>query len=437
MSFDVFILVLAIILFTVLAYKRISAVILGPLVSIIVILLARLPVFQTLTGAYMTSAANYFKSYFFIFLVGAIFGSVYEETKAAKSIASALLKISKGKFTAAIIMCITGILTFGGISGFVVYFVMYPIALQLFRKNDLSRKILPAAISAGCWTWSMNSPGSPSIQNVIPMRSLGTSATAAFIPGMAGLVVQFVLIFLWLEYRSRSLKKKGYLFHDDRLTPLPAHLLEDNDSKDEKVPHPLIACIPVALILVCFNILHWQVEFAVAMGILSSIILMYKFIPSGISGLIKIFNTGGSNSCSAILNTALVVGFGGVVKITSGFSTVIGGLQNLNISPLWFVAITTAICAGVCGSASGGLGIAYDALKDTFISMGINLEYVHRISAIAAGTLDSLPHQGGQITLLVLTNLSHKDAYFDVFITQLLIPTITLFVVIPMCALGL
>lgn len=437
MSFDVLILILAIILFTVLAYKRISAVVLGPLVSIVVILLARLPVFDTLTGAYMESAAKYFKSYFMIFFVGAVFGAVYEETKAAKSIASSLLKISKGKFTAAIVMCITGILTFGGISGFVVYFVMYPIALQLFRKNNLSRKILPAAISAGCWTFSMNAPGSPSIQNVIPMRSLGTPSTAALIPGIAGLLVQFILIFIWLEYRSRSLKKKGYYFNDDRLTPLPAHLLEDNGSVDENIPHPGIACIPVALILICFNILHWQVEFAVAIGIFSAIILMYKYIPGGISGMIKIFNNGGSNSCGAILNTALVVGFGGVVKLTSGFTTVIDSLQNLNISPLWFVAITTAICAGVCGSASGGLGIAYDALKNTFISMGINLEYVHRISAIAAGTLDSLPHQGGQITLLVLTNLSHKDAYFDVFITQLVIPILTLFVVIPMCALGL
>ena len=80
----------------------------------------------------------------------------------------------------------------------------------------------------------------------------------------------------------------------------------------------------------------------------------------------------------------------------------------MNISPLVFVAVAVAICAGACGSASGGMGVAFNALKDTFVSMGVAPEYIHRVGAIAAGTLDTLPHQGAQITLLGICKLSNN-----------------------------
>src|SRR5699024_11702154 len=110
------------------------------------------------------------QSYFFVFFLGAVFGAIYEKSGAAKSVAYGIVRISRGKFTASIITLITGVLTLGGISGFVVFFVIYPIAVQLFKNNDMSRKLLPGAISAGCWTFSMIAPGSPSIQNVIGIK---------------------------------------------------------------------------------------------------------------------------------------------------------------------------------------------------------------------------------------------------------------------------
>ena len=435
--FDVAILVLAIVLFSVLAFRGVSAVILGPLVSLLLVIFARLPGVETMLGPYMASASGYFKDYFFVFFVGAIFGAIYEETKAAKSVALMLSKITRGKFTAPLIILITGVLTYGGISGFVVYFVVYPIALQLFRENNISRKILPAAISAGCWTFTMNGPGSPAIQNIIPMRALGTSSTAALVPGAIGSLFQLVVIFIWLEYRSRSLNKQGRYFIDDRLTPLPVDEMESEMAMSEDIPNSYLALVPIILILVCFNGFKMAVELAVLIGIVVSLVLFYRYIPDKKAGLIKLFNKGGGNSISAICNTALVVGFGGVVAQTVGFEKVIAGLQGINISPLWFVAITVSVAAGVCGSASGGMGVAFDALGSTYANMGVPLEYVHRISAIASGTLDTLPHQGAQITLLTLCHLNHKEAYLDIFITQVVVPVITLFVVIPLMNMGL
>ncbi len=434
--FDILILIVALILFSVLAFKRVSAIILGPVISIFVIVAARLPMFESMLGPYMQAAAGYVEKFFLVFFVGAVFGAIMDESRAAESIARSLVRITRGRWAAPVVMIITGILTYGGVSGFVVFFAMYPIALQLFKNTNLSRRLIPAAISAGAWTWSMSGPGSPAIQNIIPMRYLGTSSTAALAPAIVGALGQLILIFLWLEYRGKSLRKKGCDFNDTSLPPLKELDIVPG-SEAAPLPNAWIASIPVILILVTFNILKLPVEAAVTIGIVSALALLWKQ-KNGASEWISTLNRGAVNSATAILNTAIVVGFAGVVKVTAGFDKVIGGLKNLTLSPMAFVAITTAIAAGVAGSASGGLGIVYEALKDTYVSMGINLEYVHRISVIASGTLDTLPYQGAQITLLGICGLTHKEGYFDIAITQIIIPIIVLAaLVIPMASLGL
>lgn len=435
MNFSVLVLVIAIVLFGVLAFRQMSALILAPLVTIFVIVLSGMPVLDTLLNDFMPATSDYITQYFLIFFVGALFGAVYQFTGAAESIALAMGRLSHNHFVAPMIMCITGLLTFGGVSGFVVFFVVYPIALQMFKRANLTRRLIPAAISAGCWTWSMTAPGSPSIQNTIAMKSLGTPATAALIPSLIATAAEFLMIFVWLEWRARSFTKKGKLFFDDSLkTQLALEELEERTS--ENLPHSIIALIPIAAIILCFNVANLPVETSVTVGIILAVVLMFRKV-ADISHWIEVFNKGAADSGTAILNTAIVVGFGGVVEQTEGFTYLINHLQNLSISPLVFVAVTIAICAGVCGSASGGMGVAFAALTDTYKSMGVSLEAVHRIGAIAAGTLDTLPHQGAQITLLGICKLTHKEAYFDIAVTQILIPILTLFVFIPLVSMGL
>ncbi len=435
---DMIILLLAIVLFTILAFRGISALIMGPLIALIVAVLAGLPVYDSMLGPFMTSTSDYVKKYFFIFFLGALFGAIYETTGAAKSVALGIVRISKGKFTASIITLITGILTFGGVSGFVVFFVIYPIAVQLFRENNISRRILPGAISAGCWTFSMIAPMSPSIQNVIASRELGTPIGAAMLPGIVATIFEIVAIVIWLEYRTAYTRKKGQVFDDPSLTPLPK--TEAVDMSVDKLPNFIVSLIPIFAIVLTFNLFPtvFKVETSVLLGTCLALIFFFNYIPGvGIHRIIAPLNKGGLNGASAIMNTALVVGFGGVVQKTSGFESLVKNVLSWKMDPLIFVAIAVAICAGAVGSASGGLTIAFEALKDTFTSMGVNLAYVHRIGVIAAGTLDTLPHQGAQITLLNLCNLTHKEGYLDIFVTQIAIPILTLFVVIPMCMMGL
>lgn len=435
MNLEILVLLLALILFALLAFKQISALILAPLVTIFVIVFSGLPILENLKNAFMPAASSYFSKYFLVFFVGALFGAVYQFTGAAESIARSIIKVSNDRFVVPLVMVITGILTYGGVSGFVVFFVMYPIALQMFKKANITRILIPAAISAGCWTWSMTAPGSPSIQNVIAMTSLGTPSTAAFLPSLIATIGEFLMIFIWLEWRARRLKKIGKYFSDNTLKyQLTTEELKDSES--DNLPKPIVAFFPIIVILFSFNILKLPVETSVMMGTILAFVLMFKKV-SGIGNWINVFNKGARDSGIAILNTAIVVGFGGVVKNTQGFKDLIDGLQSWNISPMVFVAITVAISAGACGSASGGMGVAFDAFLKTFIKLGINLEYVHRIGAIAAGTLDTLPHQGAQITLLGICKLTHKEAYFDIAITQIIIPFLTLGIFIPLASMGL
>lgn len=435
MNIQILILFIAIILFGLLAFKQMSALILAPIITIFVAVCSGLPILDSLKNQFMPAAGDYVIKYFLIFFVGALFGAVYQYTGAAESIARAIAGISKGKFAAPIIMCITGLLTFGGVSGFVVFFVIYPIAIQLFREANLSRRLLPAAISAGCWTWSMSGPGSPSIQNVIAMTNLDTPATAAFVPSLITTVAMFAMIFGWLEYRARKFTKNNIVFHDPSLKyQLTPEEMSADTSKD--LPHWLLAIIPIAAILMCFNVLKLPVETSVLVGIILSVCLMFKRV-GGINDWISVFNKGSGDSGVAILNTAIVVGFGGVVQNTQGFADLVQTLKGIQMPPLVFVMITVAVCAGACGSASGGMGVAFNALKNTYMEMGLNFEYVHRISAIAAGTLDTLPHQGAQITLLGICKMTHKEAYWDIAVTQIFIPFIACGVFIVLASMGL
>lgn len=453
MNPGILILLIAIILFGVLAFRQMSALILAPLVTIFVLIFSAIfagepvAILDGLKNNFMPAAAGYVSSYFLVFFVGALFGAVYQFTGAAKSIAKWLAGMCNGKFVAPIIMTITGILTYGGISGFVVFFVIYPIALQMFRQANLTRRLIPAAISAGCWTFSMYGPGSPSIQNVIPIEILGTTPTAALVPSVIVTIATFVMIFVWLEYRARAFTSKGLLFNDPAIkVQLSAEELQE-DNANEDLPNPIVSLIPIAVILIMFNapLLEkagggrggFPVETSVFTGVVLACILFFPRVQGGINGWVQVFNKGAADSGVAILNTAIVVGFGGVVKNTQGFTDLVAGLKNLDMNPLVFVMITVAVCAGACGSASGGMGVAFGALKDTYIALGASLPYVHRIGAIAAGTLDTLPHQGAQITLLGICKLNHKEAYFDIMVTQIILPFIACFMFIALASMGL
>lgn len=419
-------------LFSFLAYKKWSPILLGSTMALLLVVCCRLPILSTMLGPYLESSSAFVKSNFFVFFLGAVFGGVMEVTNAAKSIAVWMSGLTRGKFILPLIMTITGILAFGGVSGFVVYFAMYPIALHLCKESNISRSLIPGAIAAGCWTWAMTAPGSPAVPNIIAMKALGTSSTADLAAGIliAG-VVQYILVFVYLEYQKRAYEKKGIGFVSDAVVEE-----EMTRGQDKSLPNPVLAFIPLVVIIVLFNVVHLAIEASLLAGVLLGIALLWKY--GGNAGdWLQVCNKGANNSATVILNTAMVVGFAGVMKQTEAFSALVSALGSVSMNPMVYVAITSGLCAAAAASASGGMGVALEAFKDTYLSFGLAPEVIHRIAVIAGGTFDSLPHTGGQITLLNICHQTHKEAYFHMFMTECVIPLITVALLILWHSLGL
>ena len=428
---DIIIIPIAICLFSFLAYKKWSPILLGPFMALLLVLACQLPVLKTMLGPYLQASSNFVKSNFFVFFLGAIFGGIMELTGAARSIASWMSGLTRGKCVLPLIMTITGILAFGGVSGFVVYFAMYPIALHLCREANVSRALIPGAIAAGCWTWAMTAPGTPAVPNVIAMKVLGTPSTADFVAGVlfAG-VVQYILVFAYLEWQRARYSARGKGFVTDELVEAE---IKSGEGKD--LPNAFFALLPLVVIIVLFNVVHLPVEFALLAGVVVAMVTMWKY--GGSTGKwLEVCNKGANNSATVILNTAMVVGFAGVMKETAGFSQLVAGLGKMSMNPLAYVAVTSGMCSAAAASAAGGMGIALEAFKDSYIALGVAPEVIHRIACVAGGTFDSLPHTGGQVTCLNICRQTHKDAYIHMFMTECIIPTIVVIMLIVWHSMG-
>lgn len=409
----------AIVLFSVLAYRKWSPILLGPFMALLVAVAFRLPVLDTMLGPYMEATSSFVANNFFVFFLGAIFGGVMEITGAAQSIALSMSKVTKGRAVLPLIMTITGILAYGGVSGFVVYFAMYPIALHLCRESNISRALIPGTICAGCWTWAMSMPGAPSIPNILAMKELGTSSTADAVGGfVCGGLLMYVLVFAYLEWQTRVYRQKGLFFVvDDHVEAAM------KNSQDRQLPNPVMSVLPLLVILFLFNVLHIAIEFSLLAGVMFAVIILFRYGGS-LHEWLGVFNKGANNSALVILNTAMVIGFASVIKQTSAFTNLVSWLGSLSMSPLVYVFITVGLCAAAAASASGGIGVALTTFKGTYLSLGVAPEIIHRLSVITCGTLDSLPHTGGIISLLNICQQNHKDAYKHMCVTCCIIPMI-------------
>lgn len=413
-----------------LAYKGMSIIWVAPLCAAVVAITGGLEVLPAYTGAYMEGFVGFAQSWFPVFMLGAIFGKVMDESGAAKSVAQWITSVigKKRAILAVVIGC--AVLTYGGISLFVVVFAIYPLAIALFREANISRKLIPGAIGLGSFTFTMTGlPGTPQIQNLIPMQYFGTTPMAAPIMGIVGSVIMLGGGMLWMTYREKKLTAAGEVFVE------PDKKVEVTDTAS--LPHPALSALPLITVVVLMNVFDFNVITALLVGTLLAIALNYKKIPSIISTL----NGGASGSVLAIINTSAAVGFGAVVKAVPGFAVLTEKLLSIKGNPLISESIAVNILAGATGSASGGMGIALAALGEKYMelaaSTGISPEAFHRIAALSSGGLDTLPHNGAVLTLLAVTGLTHKDSYIDLFMNCTAIPVISVIASIILASVGL
>ncbi|CCQ98735.1 putative D-beta-hydroxybutyrate permease [[Clostridium] ultunense Esp] len=415
-----------------LAYRGYSIIWVAPITAAVVALSGGLPLLETYKETYMAGFVGFTKSWFPVFMLGAIFGHLMDYTGAAKSIAQWLTKVfgPKRAILGVIIGC--AVLTYGGISLFVVVFAMYPLALELFREANISRKLIPGSIALGSFTFTMTAvPGTPQIQNLIPIDYFNTTPTAAPIMGIVATLFMFGLGYAYLSWRERKLTEKGDVFTE------PEKKTENNGEHLTDLPNPFIAFLPLLSVILTLNLLKWDIVVALLSGIILSMLTNLKLY----KGFTKTISSGATGSITAIINTSAAVGFGSVVRAVPGFQTLTDLVLGIKGSPLISEALAVNILAGATGSASGGMGIALEALGDKYYQLaletGISPEAFHRVASLASGGLDTLPHNGAVLTLLAITGMTHKESYIDICVTSLILPILSSIPAIILASLGI
>ena len=429
------------------AYQGFPVIVFAPIFAILAATLQGLPVLPSYTELFMGNAVTYIKAFFPVFLLGAVFGKVMEDTGLAKSIAHWIVeKVGhKNAILAVILACY--VMTFGGISLFVVVFAIYPFAASLFKEAEIPKRFIPGAIAAGSFTITMTAiPGTPQIQNIIPTNFYGTTAYAAPVTGIVASIAIFLITVAWFRYRLGVAKARGEGYGK--------HTINEPEAMDvSNLPSPLLSLVPLILVVavnyfvtffVSFdpkllemlvkiigkpsplmapgikNVLGiWSLIIALVVGIAAAVLIGYKSMPKGMT-MAKAINAGAIGSLLAILNTASEVGYGNVIASLPGFKTISTFLLGIKFggSPLVSEALTVNILAGITGSASGGMSIALGAMAKPWLEwasqVGLDPQMLHRIASLACGGLDSLPHNGAVITLLAVCGMTHKESYIDI-----------------------
>lgn len=480
--FDLAAVLVALALLMYLAFRGTTLILLGPAAALLaVVLTGSLPVLAAYTQIFMGNAGQFIIAFFPLFMLGAIFGRLMDDTGSAQSIARFVSGwLGADRAIASVVIC-CAVLTYGGVSAFVVAFAVFPLAVALFRTADIPKRLIPGAIALGAFSFTMTAlPGTPAIQNAIPMPFFGTTAFSAPGLGILASIIMFVAGMAWLDRRAAQAKAKGegYGEHSDSLPETDVVLREHAQTEgydllelpkempgEDNLPPFWLAILPIVVVIVANLVFtqlivpRWDTSFlaeplfgettiegvrgiwAVIVGLFLAILLLVFGNWRRLKDLRASLDQGTNASVLPIFNTASLVGFGAVIAALPVFGRIADAVLTVGGGdPLISVAGSVALLSAITGSASGGMSIALESLGPALVQMahanGTSLEAMHRITALASGALDVLPHSGAVITLLAVCGLSHAQSYFDVMMTSLAAPFIALVVTIAVASLA-
>lgn len=449
--------VISLLLLMFLAYRGISVLLLAPLMAFLAVFLSGDVVFllPIYTDTFMSALGNYVIRFFPLFLLGALFGQLMADSGAAQSIANGIVKKLGTHHVVLTVVMACAVLTYGGVSLFVVAFAIYPISRELFRSANVPKRLIPASIALGSFTFTMTAlPGTPAIQNAIPIPYFETNSFAA--PGL-GIIAGLIMLglgtfYLQLRVNKAASKGEGYGHHTER----------EVTTDEEDVPNAhmslALALIPLVMVIGLNALFTYGVFPAIDLSFISD--EFENVSPSGQTGLWAILiallsasawliitrwnqwqdlkatvNQGCLGSLLPIFNTASEVGYGAVIAGLAGFAIIRDTVLSASPgNPLISEAIAMSVLAGITGSSSGGLSIALETLGSEYLAMaqeaGIDPELMHRVATLAAGGMDTLPHSGAVITLLAICGLTHRQSYGNVAMVTIALPVVALISVI-------
>lgn len=415
-------LICAVVAVVLLIWKNWHMAVVSLIGAVIVILFNGMSPISAITDNFMTGMSGFAGSWFLLFMLGSIFGKVMGESGASAGIANSLLKLLGDK-SAVLVVMITGlVLSYGGIGTFIIAFSVYPIAVALFQKADIPKKLIVATIMVCPVTVCMAMlPGSPSTQNLLPTTYFGTTAYAGAKIGIICSVLMFLGAYLYLNWQIKAAKGKGEHFEAS-----PGESIMDLQAAEQgKTPDIWKCYVPIAVLLVAMfgfqKLISMPSTYAVACAMVLAILVgcvLYKDKLNVQSAI----NDGAAGGLGALIATSSIMGFGSVVSASPAYGMVTNALVNMNIGPLATALISINVIAAITGSSAGGLNIFLSSMGGYLASTGLNTAMLHRVVCIASSGFDAMPHASGMVVCNQIAKTSQKDTYKHVFITCAIMP---------------
>lgn len=402
--------VISLVFLILLVYKGVHVVVCGAIAAIIVAVTNQIGATVGYSQIYLSGMGGFVTNNLAIYIWGGIFGVMYNESGAARSIALGVSKLFRGKkehtgvFTSILIVFIAGtLLSYGGISGIVLMFVLTPLTLEILKESGIPRYMAPGILLGALATAANSMPGSPQIPNASPIAYLGTSSMAGAIPGFIGGAVVIALNLVYLNWAAKHEIAAGRVF-------VPAEGDTPDSGDGAPLPNALIALVPLVVTFILFNVFHLYIGFSIIAGIIVGLVLFWKYL-AGVKAVLKLMGGGIESGGAVCLSAAALSGFGSVVQATETFTQFSGWVTSFSGPPLFMAMFAIIMVTAITGSGPAAIGASLPIFQDTFAAMGINPAALHRVTSFSVTTLDTLPTNPGFIAATRLAKAEARQSY--------------------------
>lgn len=429
--FDVFGIVISMVLLLFLTYKGLNIVYVAPICALLVIVSNGLP-FSSITDTYLSAIGDWMSIGFFYAILGSILGKIYESSGAAENIGYSLMRLftagreiktTHRSFYGVLAIYIMQILVTGsGISGTVVMIISFPIAVGIAKDCDIPRRLIPVIISSGAISAIMAAPGVPTIGNIIASSILDTKATA----GLLGGIIAFIVVAVPSLIYTYHLIKRAH----DNGEKYDYNIDEKHHNFNNGYPNIFIAIIPLALVFIMYAIIGWSIGISLSLSTVIALILFAPYLNKDSNQIKNVLQNGVQTGTYVFFLLSSTLGFASVIQSTSVFidlTNYVQALVNTNGSP-FIVATVVVFWTLVTASPPAALQLGLPAFLPSIQLNTINANAVHRISVFATTTFETMPYSGAVIAAIQMSNTTHKEAYRPLFVCTVFLPLIATYI---------